>query len=172
MGQLNVVPISEQTRIGAWSTAAHAPQSSVGAATTLPLTIGGRRSTPVCSFLQRSGFSRPNIDTTALPNRCIPCIVFTSTSTGGAWKRDSLIAHVRLGLPQRWDHQLRLGHPVPQDPDQLPGGITLTGGDAHGWDFKVQKAQEHATSLGFTPVPLEPAVLADTRNTTASGVTS
>jgi len=33
--------------------------------------------------------------------------------------------------------------------------------DNHGWDFKVQKALEHATSLRLTPVPLEPAALAE-----------
>jgi DNA polymerase III epsilon subunit-like protein len=41
------------------------------------------------------------------------------------------------------------------------GTIALHGEDAHGWDFKVQKALEHATSLGLTHVTFEPEVPAD-----------
>ena len=64
------------------------------------------------------------------------------------------------GLPQ----------PVKPSHDWLPttvtipsagGTIAFLGEDAHGWDFKVQKALEHATSLGLTPVPLDPPALAD-----------
>ena len=64
------------------------------------------------------------------------------------------------GLPQ----------PAPPSHDWLPTTVTIpsTGGtiaflgeDAHGWDFKVQKALEHAISLGLTPVPLEPAAQAE-----------
>jgi DNA polymerase-3 subunit epsilon len=64
------------------------------------------------------------------------------------------------GLPQ----------PAKHSHDWLPATVTIPyaggtiaflGEDAHGWDFKVQKALEHATSLGLTPVPLEPAALPD-----------
>jgi DNA polymerase III epsilon subunit-like protein len=41
------------------------------------------------------------------------------------------------------------------------GTIALHGEDAHGWDFKVQKALEHATSLGLLPIAFEPEALAD-----------
>ncbi len=41
------------------------------------------------------------------------------------------------------------------------GTIAFLGEDAHGWDFKVQKALDHATSLWLTSVPLEPAALAE-----------
>ena len=36
------------------------------------------------------------------------------------------------------------------------GTIAFLGEDAHGWDFKVQKALEHANSLGLTPMLLDP----------------
>jgi DNA polymerase-3 subunit epsilon len=59
------------------------------------------------------------------------------------------------------------GMPQPAKPshDWLPATVTIPyaggtiaflGEDAHGWDFKVQKALEHATSLGLTPMPLDP----------------
>jgi DNA polymerase-3 subunit epsilon len=59
------------------------------------------------------------------------------------------------------------GLPQPAQPshDWLPttvtipsagGTIAFLGEDAHGWDFKVQKAVDHATSLGLTPMPLDP----------------
>lgn len=41
------------------------------------------------------------------------------------------------------------------------GTIALHGEDAHGWDFKVQKSLEHATSLGLVPIAFEPDVPAD-----------
>jgi DNA polymerase-3 subunit epsilon len=41
------------------------------------------------------------------------------------------------------------------------GTIALHGEDAHGWDFKVQKALEHATSLGLVPIAFEPDAPAD-----------
>jgi hypothetical protein len=41
------------------------------------------------------------------------------------------------------------------------GTIALHGEDAHGWDFKVQKALEHATSLGLVPVAYQPEAPAD-----------
>ena len=41
------------------------------------------------------------------------------------------------------------------------GTIALLGEDAHGWDFKVQKALAHATSLGLVPIPFEPDTPAD-----------
>jgi DNA polymerase III epsilon subunit-like protein len=41
------------------------------------------------------------------------------------------------------------------------GTIALLGEDAHGWDFKVQKALAHATSLGLVPIAFEPAAPAD-----------
>jgi len=41
------------------------------------------------------------------------------------------------------------------------GTIAFHGEDAHGWDFKVQKALEHATSLGFVPIAFEPEAPAD-----------
>jgi len=41
------------------------------------------------------------------------------------------------------------------------GTIALHGEDAHGWDFKVQKALAHATSLGLTAIPLDPDAPAD-----------
>jgi len=41
------------------------------------------------------------------------------------------------------------------------GTITLHGEDAHGWDFKVQKALEHATSLGLVHVTFQPEAPAD-----------
>jgi DNA polymerase III epsilon subunit-like protein len=41
------------------------------------------------------------------------------------------------------------------------GSIALLGEDAHGWDFKVQKTLEHATSLGLTHVTFEPEAPAD-----------
>ncbi|MCP9901831.1 3'-5' exonuclease [Cyanobium sp. Cruz CV13-4-11] len=41
------------------------------------------------------------------------------------------------------------------------GTIALHGEDVHGWDFKVQKALEHATSLGLTHVTFEPEAPAD-----------
>jgi hypothetical protein len=64
------------------------------------------------------------------------------------------------------------GLPQPAKPshDWLPttvtipsagGTIAFLGEDAHGWDFKVQKALDHATSLGLTPVPLDPDALAE-----------
>jgi len=36
------------------------------------------------------------------------------------------------------------------------GTIAFLGEDAHGWDFKVQKALDHANSLRLTPKPLDP----------------
>jgi hypothetical protein len=36
------------------------------------------------------------------------------------------------------------------------GTIALLGEDAHGWDFKVQKALAHVTSLGLVPIAFEP----------------
>ena len=37
------------------------------------------------------------------------------------------------------------------------GTIALHGDEeAHGWDFKVQKALAHATTLGLSPIPFEP----------------
>ena len=64
------------------------------------------------------------------------------------------------------------GLPQPAKPshDWLPSTVTIPsaggtiaflGEDAHGWDFKVQKALEHATSLGLTPMPLDADALAD-----------
>jgi DNA polymerase-3 subunit epsilon len=64
------------------------------------------------------------------------------------------------------------GLPQPAQPSQdwLPttvtipsagGTIAFLGEDAHGWDFKVQKALEHATSLGLTPMLLDPYALAE-----------
>lgn len=41
------------------------------------------------------------------------------------------------------------------------GTIALHGEDAHGWDFKVQKALEHATSLGLVPIGFETEAPAD-----------
>ncbi len=41
------------------------------------------------------------------------------------------------------------------------GTIALHGEDAHGWDFKVQKALEHATSLGLVPIAFQPEAPAD-----------
>ena len=41
------------------------------------------------------------------------------------------------------------------------GTIALHGEDAHGWDFKVQKALAHATSLGLVPIAFEPDAPAD-----------
>ncbi|MCS5691783.1 3'-5' exonuclease [Cyanobium sp. FGCU-6] len=41
------------------------------------------------------------------------------------------------------------------------GSIALHGEDAHGWDFKVQKALEHATSLGLVPIAFQPEAPAD-----------
>ena len=41
------------------------------------------------------------------------------------------------------------------------GTIALLGEDAHGWDFKVQKALAHATSLGLVPIAFEPDTPAD-----------
>ncbi len=41
------------------------------------------------------------------------------------------------------------------------GTIALHGEDAHGWDFKVQKALDHATSLGLVPIAFEPEAPAD-----------
>ncbi|MCP9861296.1 PolC-type DNA polymerase III [Cyanobium sp. Cruz-8H5] len=41
------------------------------------------------------------------------------------------------------------------------GTIALHGEDAHGWDFKVQKALAHATTLGLVPIPFQPDVPAD-----------
>jgi DNA polymerase-3 subunit epsilon len=59
------------------------------------------------------------------------------------------------------------GLPQPAKPSQdwLPATVTIPyaggtiaflGEDAHGWDFKVQKALDHANSLGLTPKPLDP----------------
>ena len=44
-----------------------------------------------------------------------------------------------------------------------PAGATIAlhGEDAHGWDFKVQKAFNHATNLGLTPIPFNPEQPAD-----------
>ncbi len=36
------------------------------------------------------------------------------------------------------------------------GTIALLGEDAHGWDYKAQKALEHAKSLGLSAIPLDP----------------
>ncbi|MDM7952530.1 MAG: 3'-5' exonuclease [Cyanobium sp. CZS 25K] len=41
------------------------------------------------------------------------------------------------------------------------GTIALHGEDAHGWDFKVQKALAHASTLGLSPIPFEPDGPAD-----------
>ena len=41
------------------------------------------------------------------------------------------------------------------------GTIALHGEDAHGWDFKVQKALAHVTSLGLVPIAFEPDAPAD-----------
>ena len=41
------------------------------------------------------------------------------------------------------------------------GTIALHGEDAHGWDFKVQKALDHATSLGLVPIAYQPEAPAD-----------
>jgi DNA polymerase III epsilon subunit-like protein len=41
------------------------------------------------------------------------------------------------------------------------GTIALHGEDVHGWDFKVQKALDHATSLGLVPISFEPEAPAD-----------
>jgi DNA polymerase III epsilon subunit-like protein len=41
------------------------------------------------------------------------------------------------------------------------GTIALLGEDTHGWDFKVQKALAHATTLGLVPIVFEPDVPAD-----------
>jgi hypothetical protein len=41
------------------------------------------------------------------------------------------------------------------------GTIALHGEDAHGWDFKVQKSLDHATSLGLVPIAFEPEAPAD-----------
>jgi hypothetical protein len=41
------------------------------------------------------------------------------------------------------------------------GTIALHGEDAHGWDFKVQKALEHATSLGLVSIAFQPDAPAD-----------
>jgi hypothetical protein len=41
------------------------------------------------------------------------------------------------------------------------GTIALHGEDAHGWDFKVQKALAHATTLGLVPIAFEPEAPAD-----------
>ena len=41
------------------------------------------------------------------------------------------------------------------------GTIALHGEDAHGWDFKVQKALDHATSLDLVPITFEPEAPAD-----------
>ena len=41
------------------------------------------------------------------------------------------------------------------------GTIALHGEDAHGWDFKVQKVLEHATSLGLVPITFQPEAPAD-----------
>jgi hypothetical protein len=41
------------------------------------------------------------------------------------------------------------------------GTSALHGEDAHGWDFKVQKALAHVTSLGLVPIAFEPDAPAD-----------
>ena len=41
------------------------------------------------------------------------------------------------------------------------GTIAPHGEDARGWDFKVQKALEHATSLGLVPIAFQPEAPAD-----------
>ncbi len=41
------------------------------------------------------------------------------------------------------------------------GTIALHGEDAHGWDFKVQKALDHAAGLGLVPIAFEPEAPAD-----------
>ena len=41
------------------------------------------------------------------------------------------------------------------------GTIALHGEDANGWDFKAQKALEHATSLGLVPIAFDPEAPAD-----------
>lgn len=41
------------------------------------------------------------------------------------------------------------------------GTIALLGEDAHGWDFKVQKALAHATSLGLVTIAFDPDAPAD-----------
>ena len=41
------------------------------------------------------------------------------------------------------------------------GTVALLGEDAHGWDFKAQKAFNHATNLGLLPIPLDPDTPAD-----------
>ena len=41
------------------------------------------------------------------------------------------------------------------------GTIALLGEDAYGWDFKVQSALAHATSLGLVPIAFQPDAPAD-----------
>jgi DNA polymerase III epsilon subunit-like protein len=64
------------------------------------------------------------------------------------------------GLPQRANpsHDWL---PITVTIPSAGGTIAFLGEDAHGWDFKVQKALDHATSLGLTPVPLDPDALAE-----------
>jgi len=62
----------------------------------------------------------------------------------------------RQGLPQ--------SHDWIDTTATLPAGggtIALLGEDAHGWDFKAQKALSHATSLGLLPIPFDPDIPAD-----------
>lgn len=62
----------------------------------------------------------------------------------------------RQGLPQSHDW-LDTMVTVPA----AGGSIALLGEDAHDWDFKVQKALNHATALGLLPIPLDPDTPAD-----------
>ena len=39
--------------------------------------------------------------------------------------------------------------------------MAQAGEDAHGWEFKVQKALNHATNLGLAPIPFNPEQPAD-----------
>ncbi len=41
------------------------------------------------------------------------------------------------------------------------GTVALHGEDAHGWDFKMQKALNHATNLGLVAIPFDPERPAD-----------
>ena len=58
-------------------------------------------------------------------------------------------------------HQSHDWHDTTVTIPAVGGTIAFLGEDAHGWDFKVQKALAHANTLGLSPIPFAPEVPAD-----------
>ncbi len=61
-------------------------------------------------------------------------------------------------LPEQPSHDWR---PATAAIPAAGGSIAVHGEDSRGWDYKVQKALEHAKTLGLLPVPLDPEAPAD-----------